>query len=79
MSGAKSNRSPLPDTDAVSRYDAVLAVIPLSFLASAFAGQLLPVDPQVGLIVASIVGLLAVVDALFLNPPRGPGSGRSPT
>ncbi|MFB6296076.1 MAG: hypothetical protein ABEH66_04450 [Halobacteriales archaeon] len=63
----------------MSRYDAVLAVIPLSFLLSAFAGQVLPVDPQVGLAAASVVGGAAVVDALFLNPPGGPGSRRPPT
>jgi len=74
MSGAESNGSLLPDVGALSRYDAVLFVIPIAFLASGLVGQLLPVDTQVGLAVGSVVGAAAVVDALFLNPPRGPGS-----
>jgi len=77
MSGSESNGISLPDIGAVSRYDAVLLVIPLSFLASGLVGQLLPVDPQAGLTLGSIVGAAAIVDALFLNPPRGPGSGRA--
>ena len=58
---------------AVSRYDILLAVIPVSFLATLVAAWFLPVPTRMGLTVGSLVCSLAVLDALFVNPPR-PGS-----
>lgn len=58
---------------ALSRYDVVLAVIPAAFLLAALASQLLPVAPRTMLVGAAAVGLLALVDAMFVNPPQ-PGS-----
>lgn len=55
----------------VSRYDLVLAVIPLAFLLSGLAGVALSVPPHLWLAGGSVVGALAVADALFRNPPRG--------
>lgn len=56
----------------VSRYDLVLAVIPSAFLVALILGNVLPVSPRIALASASVVGALALLDALFLNPPRRP-------
>ena len=58
----------------VSRYDFVLAVIPTAFLIAAVASQVLPVSGHALLVAASAVGTLALLDGLFVNPPRS-GSG----
>lgn len=56
-----------------SRYDLVLAVIPTAFVVALLVGNLLSVSARVALVSASVVGALAVLDALFLNPPTGGG------
>lgn len=56
----------------LSYYDFVLAVIPLAFLTSVLVGHLLPVSTRTALVAASVVGGLAVADALFFNPPTRP-------
>lgn len=55
-----------------TRYDLVLAVIPASFVVAllAWATAVVPLTTAAG--VASGIGLLAVMDALFFNPPREP-------
>lgn len=53
----------------LTRYDFVLAVIPMAFLVSLFADAVLAVSTPLAMIVASLLGGLAVVDALFVNPP----------
>lgn len=58
----------------ISHYDFVLAVIPVVFVVALLVGNLLSVAPRVALATASVVGLLAVVDALFLNPPTSRGN-----
>lgn len=58
-----------------SRYDLVLAVVPLAFLAALLLTALADVPLRVGLVGAGIVGALALVDGLFLNPPRRPRTG----
>lgn len=55
----------------LSRYDLVLAVIPTAFVVALLVGNLLSVSARVALVSASVVGALAVLDALFLNPPTG--------
>lgn len=55
-----------------SRYDLVLAVIPAAFVAAVLVGSAAPVSFTTTAGIASAIGLLAVVDALFLNPPREP-------
>lgn len=57
----------------LSRYDLLLAVIPVAFLCSLAAGTLLSVPTSNALALASAVGAMALVDALFLNPPRSRG------
>ena len=57
-----------------SRYDLVLAVIPSVFIVAVLLGHLLSVSARVAVAGASLVAVLALVDALFINPPT---SGRS--
>lgn len=54
----------------LSRYDLVLAVIPLAFLVALAVAHVGAAPFRSTLFAASIVGALALVDALFLNPPR---------
>lgn len=53
----------------VSRYDLVLAVIPAVFVLAALAGTLLSLPPEAAVAAASLLGVVAMVDAMFLNPP----------
>jgi len=53
----------------LSRYDVVLAAIPLAFLAGLAATVALGVSVRAAMAVASALGAVAVVDALFVNPP----------
>ncbi|WP_262180671.1 hypothetical protein [Haloarcula laminariae] len=57
----------------VSRYDLVLAVIPVAFLLTAVASGLLGVTMRTALAVGALLGAAVVTDALFLNPPTGGG------
>lgn len=52
-----------------SRYDLALATIPLAFLLGAIAHLVSPVPLRVALAAGATVGLLVLVDAVFLNPP----------
>lgn len=58
-----------------TRYDLVLAVIPASFAVAllGWATAVVPLTTAAG--VASGIGLLAVMDALFFNPPSEPTAG----
>lgn len=57
----------------VSRYDLVLAVIPAVFVVAVLLGHLLPVSPRTAITGAALLGVLAMVDALFVNPPVSRG------
>lgn len=70
--GSNDTSSPL---DGLSRHDIVLAVIPVAFLIGLVAAGVAGVPPQVALGAAGGVGVLALVDGLFLNPPRRPRVG----
>ncbi|PSQ19340.1 hypothetical protein BRD04_10225 [Halobacteriales archaeon QS_9_67_17] len=54
---------------AVSRYDLVLAVVPVALLLGLAAGLLSSVPLYVAMAVGSLVGAAAVADALFIDPP----------
>lgn len=56
----------------LSRYDLVLAVVPVAFLVGLLAVGLADVPFRVAMTSAAAVGALALVDGLFLNPPRRP-------
>lgn len=60
--------------NSVSRYDLVLAVIPTAFITALVAANLLQLSTQTTLVAAAIVGALALLDALFINPPGHPGN-----
>lgn len=59
----------------VSRYDLVLGVIPLSLLTSAVGASVTTLALEPVLAVGALVSLLAMIDALFLNPPAPSESG----
>lgn len=64
--------------DRASRYDFVLAIIPLAFLGAVALQELLDLSSTMAILLGSLVSALAVIDALFLNPPEGP-SPNGPT
>ena len=57
----------------LSRYDLLLAFVPTVFLVSIIVGNVLSLGTQTALAGASLVGTIALADALFINPPRGTG------
>ncbi|MDZ7701756.1 MAG: hypothetical protein U5J98_06640 [Halobacteriales archaeon] len=59
-----------------SRYDLVLAAIPSAFLVAALLGVTLDVGRIAAVGAAAAFSALAVLDALFLHPPRRPSGGR---
>ena len=64
-----------PFADDLSRYDLLLAVIPAAFLLGLLAAGLADVPLRLAMGSAGAVGALALIDGLFLNPPRRPGVG----
>ncbi|MFB6084581.1 MAG: hypothetical protein ABEJ94_10085 [Halorientalis sp.] len=58
--------------DSLSRYDLVLALVPVAFLVSVVLGNLLSVPFRTTLAGASAIGALTLLDALFVNPPIRP-------
>ena len=53
----------------LSRYDLLLASIPLAFALALFAAGVLGVSTRLAVIGGSLVSLSVLVDALFVNPP----------
>lgn len=74
LDAVENRRTARSFLSAISRYDLVLAVIPSVFVMAVLVGHLLSLSVQASIAVASLVGALAVVDALFVNPP---GAGES--
>ena len=58
---------------AVSRYDLVLAVVPVAFLLAFAAGLLSSIPLYAAMAIGSLAGTVAVADALFVNPPGDAG------
>lgn len=54
----------------LTRYDLVLAVVPLAFVGALVVGLLSPVSVYGALAVGALISTAAVLDALFLNPPE---------
>lgn len=70
---ATSNRPPTGRTrtsDGLTRYDLLLLVIPATFLVALVASQVSSFGLSTLLAAASVVGAIAVVDGLFVNPPQ---------
>jgi len=59
----------------LTRYDLLLAVVPAAFLAGALLSVVAGVPLRTALPAAALVAALAIVDGLFLNPPRRPRAG----
>lgn len=55
------------------RYDLHLAIIPLAFLATAVASLVADIALESALVMASLVGLVAMLDGMVLRPPNGHG------
>lgn len=67
-----TGRRPRPDAAAswpLSRYDLVLALIPLAFGVAIFASLLLEITLPTAMAAASVFGLGMILDATFRNPP----------
>jgi hypothetical protein len=54
----------------LSRYDLVLAVIPLTFLLSALGASVFTIPMHRAVAIGGVVCLFALFDAMFINPPR---------
>lgn len=61
-----------------SRHDLVLAVIPAAFVVAALLGTTLSVNATTAVAAAAVLSGLAMMDALFFNPPREPTVGEPP-
>lgn len=57
----------------LTRYDLILAVIPLALLLTVGVAGLLGLSHRAALVGWVVLGLFALVDALFLNPPTSGG------
>lgn len=54
----------------LTRYDLVLAVVPLAFVGALVAGLFSSVSVYGALAVGALIGTVSVLDALFVNPPE---------
>lgn len=70
-------RRPLAIARAVSRYDLVLAVIPLAISAGVLLGAMGSVPEPLGVGGGGVVALTATAYALFGDPPIDPSDRRS--
>jgi hypothetical protein len=59
----------IEDLTAVSRYDLVLGVIPITFVVSIVVSAATGLSVVYALAPAALVGILVIVDACYLNPP----------
>jgi hypothetical protein len=57
----------------LSRYDLVLAAIPSVFVVAVLVGNLLSLPPTTAVAGAALAAGVALVDALFVNPPVDAG------
>lgn len=60
-----------PTGERLSRYDLLLLVIPAAFLLAIVGATVSTLPTRMFVAGASVVGGLAVVDGLFVNPPGG--------
>lgn len=55
----------------IGRYDLLLAIIPLALGGGLLAGAATGVPLETALVAGTVLAALAVIDGLFVNPPRG--------
>jgi hypothetical protein len=75
MTDTDSGATGVANRWSISRYDLVLAVIPAALFWPAVFAHVLGIGPEFGLVVGAVVGGGALLDAVLLNPPRGPRAG----
>jgi len=63
-------RSTIDVLSGITRHDLVLAIIPSAFVVAMLVGRALSLSTEAAIATASLVGALALVDALFLHPPE---------
>jgi uncharacterized transporter YbjL len=61
----------------LSRYDLLLAAIPVVLGVSVLLGAVTAVPFHLGVAVGSLIGALLVADAVYLHPPTESSSGDS--
>ena len=61
----------------ITRYDLILASIPLVFVAAVIVASVASLPMNVAVIGGAVVGAIVLSDALFLNPPTGRHRGGS--
>ena len=74
-SSGRSLWTPLEGLPDLSRYDAVLAAIPLVFALVLSAHAVLSVSVRHAILAGSLLSSLLLVDAIYLNPPSTQRSG----
>jgi hypothetical protein len=57
----------------LTRYDLVLTVIPVALILTVGAAELFGLPNRAALGSGAVIGLVALADALFLNPPTAGG------
>ncbi|MFC7019612.1 MULTISPECIES: hypothetical protein [Haloarcula] len=67
-SAYRSETTPL---ESLTRYDLVLLGIPVAFVLTVAVSGLFDVPLRTALLGGAFVGMLGVLDTLFLNPPTG--------
>lgn len=72
--GGTARRQFLGGLRSISRYDFVLAAIPLIFAVALSLHVLVPVSLPLSVSGGSLVSTLFLVDAIYLNPPTDSGS-----
>ena len=75
MTDTDSGAAGVANRWSMSRYDLVLAVIPAALIWPALLAHVLGIRLEVGLVFGAVVGVLALLDAVLFNPPRGPQAG----
>ena len=55
----------------ISRYDLLLAIIPLAFTVTVAIAGVIGLPVEIGIVAAGVVGLIVLLDGLFLRPPTG--------
>ncbi len=58
---------------AADRYDLILAVIPVAFAVALVGVYVLGTSVIQAIVFAGIIGVLAIVDACYVNPPTDQG------
>lgn len=72
--GTVSRRTP-GRLSSLTRYDVVLAAIPLVFALALAAHTLAGLSLHLAVTVGAVTSALLLVDALYVNPPIGSGPG----